>query len=242
MYGEIVRVGPNHVSYIKPEAWKDIFKHKQAGFRPNVKTMNEDDSEPPSDHLPLILESSVEGHAAQRKKLNVAFSERAWRDQEPLVYKHIDWLVGELRDHVDASPNGEAELEIARIFDIVVMKTMCSLSLGAEIETFSPDYESSWVPIALGQIALKAYPLVLFMFRLLTPKALLHGFDTHMANCQPFIKSRLENPEVDRPDILGFLLRDKACQSPKSLGARPGPLTHGTEMGAREGPWVFLAG
>lgn len=36
-YGDVVRISPDRLSYINPEAWRDIYGHRTAGHKANPK-------------------------------------------------------------------------------------------------------------------------------------------------------------------------------------------------------------
>ena len=79
-YGEIVRTAPDELSFIKSNAWSHIYGHGSADF--------------PKDHLCLqqqvngihsILSMNDADHSCVRRLLSYGFSDKALREQEPLV-------------------------------------------------------------------------------------------------------------------------------------------------------------
>ena len=93
-YGAVVRVAPGELSFIDPQAWKDIY-----GYRPRVdefvKEPSERYSEDP-DH-PNIIVADRERHATLRRLLSNAFSDKTMREQEHILDGYAMKLVECLR-------------------------------------------------------------------------------------------------------------------------------------------------
>lgn len=93
-YGSVVRLAPDELAYNDPDAWRDIY-----GYRPGKP-------ETPKD--PLFYNNTASGilsvlgapgarHGELRRMLSHGFSERALRDQEPLILSYADLLISNLR-------------------------------------------------------------------------------------------------------------------------------------------------
>jgi cytochrome P450 len=91
-HGSVVRIGPNHLSFTDPQAWKDIYSYRATGemakadifFRP-VKGL-------PS----TILNAGHEEHSKIRRALAQGFSDSSMRAHEPLIVKYVNLLVERL--------------------------------------------------------------------------------------------------------------------------------------------------
>ena len=84
-YGLIVRLGPNELSYIAPQAWEDIMGRHKAGQR------NENPKAPRycSPKTKDIIGASREDHTRMRRLLANGFSASAVIEQQPLIrYRH----------------------------------------------------------------------------------------------------------------------------------------------------------
>ena len=93
-YGDVVRVAPNELSYATSEAWNEIY-----GFRPGKTQLTK---EPKfykgfgiADHS--IVTVSRERHGHIRKQVSHGFSERALREQEPIVRSYADTCIERLK-------------------------------------------------------------------------------------------------------------------------------------------------
>lgn len=94
-YGPAVRTAPNEVSFTDPEALKIIYTETRKGhfvFRKNYDTFNETRNQ--IAHSVFIADD--DDHARMRKIINLAFSERPLRDQEPRIQQHIQSFIEQL--------------------------------------------------------------------------------------------------------------------------------------------------
>ncbi len=111
-YGPVVRLGPRHLSFTDPAAWRDIYGHrigdnnngvgvggpdaaatggrpemaKSAGFVSSIRAL------PHS-----IINAPRDEHARLRRALSHGFSDASMRQQEPLIARYVDVLVRKLR-------------------------------------------------------------------------------------------------------------------------------------------------
>ncbi|KXX82516.1 Isotrichodermin C-15 hydroxylase [Madurella mycetomatis] len=125
-YGPVVRIAPNHLSYTDLRAWKDIYGHRSgpqhANTPENPKSRlfyrdDDDDAEPP----PNILNASREEHSRLRRAIAHGFSDRAMREQEPLIQRYVDLLAKGLRE---SGEEGKKPLDLVKwynwaTFDII---------------------------------------------------------------------------------------------------------------------------
>jgi cytochrome P450 len=107
-YGPTVRVRPNELTFVDPRAWQDIYGHKvpgrMAGLHPGTRELPKFlsfykiwDKQPES-----IVTAPHDTHAALRKLLAPSFSERALREQEPIVTSYVDQLLTRLHENASA--------------------------------------------------------------------------------------------------------------------------------------------
>jgi cytochrome P450 len=110
-YGEVVRVGPNDLTYINPEAWNDIYAHR-SGRQELRKDPRVHDK---MGDIPSIINANTEKHASLRKMLSPGFSDKALRDQEPVIQQYVDLLVRRLEEE---SMDGNKSMDIAAWFNV----------------------------------------------------------------------------------------------------------------------------
>lgn len=94
-YGEIVRVAPDELNFTNPQAWKDIYGHRQ-GIPENKKDPREEifDSQT---HKSLVF-SDKEKHSYLRRLLSNAFSDKAMKTQETVLQRYSDKLIQRLHE------------------------------------------------------------------------------------------------------------------------------------------------
>lgn len=116
-YGPLVRIASNEVSIIHQEAWNDIFSY-QTNFPKNPIWYQ---------HRPKtvgtgIIAVPVSEHSRYRRTFAPAFTEKAVREQEPLILRHIDNMIVELKKEVavnDGSPTDFLKWLEYITFDII---------------------------------------------------------------------------------------------------------------------------
>jgi cytochrome P450 len=114
-YGPVVRFAPNDVSYIKSSAWKEIYAQ-----RSGVPLMRDRKHVQDIQQFGAwnILAADPPDHARQRKQLAPAFSEKALREQEPLITSYVDLLMQRLEETAGQAINLSDLFNFAT-FDIV---------------------------------------------------------------------------------------------------------------------------
>lgn len=122
-YGPVVRLGPNHLSYVDLRAWKDIYGHRTGAQHelpenPKSPVFYVDTA---NDVVPSIAAAARDEHARLRRALAHGFSERAMRQQEGIIQYYVDLLARRMREK--AGGGGE-RLDMVRwynwtAFDVV---------------------------------------------------------------------------------------------------------------------------
>ncbi|BCS30689.1 cytochrome P450 [Aspergillus puulaauensis] len=138
-YGNVVRVAPNELSYIDPQAVKDIY-----GFHPGskanfVKDMTFYGSDAAGGGG--IFRADDANHARQRRVLSHAFSDRALNEHEPLLRKYVERLVTGIRTLNSKDPNGKINLE--RWYNYTTFDVMADLSFGEPLDLLQ-DQSREW--------------------------------------------------------------------------------------------------
>jgi len=113
-YGDVVRVGPDELSFVNPDAWRDIYsqgrgydKAAQGSAPPKHWTWYGKSS---NGVAHLVEEENLEAHARVRSVFKSAFSDRALKEQEPLFVKYVDQLIGNLSEAVTKHPGAAIDL------------------------------------------------------------------------------------------------------------------------------------
>lgn len=106
-YGEIVRIHPDELSIVAP-AWHDIYATRPPLPKPDVGTLRTQNKTPS-----LVTARSMKEHDRMRLVLSHGFSERALKEQEPIIQIFVDLLIAQLLNKTIASgEQGVATLNI----------------------------------------------------------------------------------------------------------------------------------
>lgn len=89
--GDVVRTGPNRLSFVTPQSYRDIYGHVKHGEKRFLKNKWYQQDEPRITRIRDPVE-----HGQQRRALAHAFSARALRDQETVVHQYVDMLLKQL--------------------------------------------------------------------------------------------------------------------------------------------------
>lgn len=112
-YGEVVRIAPDELSFINPDAAKVIYQSKPE--------LHKDSMHLPPFHngTPGILAADEEHHRRYRRLLAYGFSDKGMRAQQPLIQRHSDLLLQRLRERCDKGAVDICEWFNWCTFDIV---------------------------------------------------------------------------------------------------------------------------
>ena len=88
-YGPVVRIGPNHLSFTNPQAWKDIYGSRPDGEMPEATLFTR-----PVRGVPTsVLNADHEEHQRLRRALAHGFSDSSMRQQESTINKYVSLLI-----------------------------------------------------------------------------------------------------------------------------------------------------
>ncbi|RYO92945.1 hypothetical protein DL766_010411 [Monosporascus sp. MC13-8B] len=206
-YGNVVRIGPNSLAFLSPEAWKDIYGHKahgeqefpkhQAGYRP-VESMPK-----------TIIHVDREEHAFLRRQLAHGFSERSMRGQEPIIGAYADKLIERLRENVVAGKN---PLNMREWFNWATFDIIGDLALGSSFGCLEESKYHAWVGVVNGSIQQISFLVTLRMIGATCLVNFLAKYAGGMGKRQELIKLTEEKVKqrmdlgTERPDFIeGFL-------------------------------------
>ncbi|CAK7210996.1 hypothetical protein SCUCBS95973_000980 [Sporothrix curviconia] len=175
-YGNIVRVGPNEVSFAAAHAWNDVFGQKRMPSGTSTDNGHGGHAylDNPKEQLfygsitraGSLLNMPQADHTVARKSVNGAFSAKAVADQEPLVQRHADQLIAILQS--DAQKKGTAAgnvVDIAAYSNWAFFDIIGDLAFGEPFGSLVDGTEHAWV--AMIPKAVKGTVLVANLQRLL---------------------------------------------------------------------------
>ncbi|KAI1335368.1 cytochrome P450 [Xylariaceae sp. FL0016] len=205
-YGEVVRLAPDELSYIQPQAWKDIFG------RPGKKEMIKDQQ---------FFGMKVKGawnlvtaphddHARMRRLFTHAFSNTALKAQEPLLVKYVDQMVNKIGE---VSNKSAGKVNIVDLFNFCTFDIMAELAFGEPLRMLETTDYIPWVRVIFDGLKFVVFRAVLLdvpvlgpLLETLTASTLKQKSEEHLQFAADLVDRRLAWTETDKPDLWSFVL------------------------------------
>ena len=158
-YGPVVRIGPNHLSFTDPQAWKEIYSHrtgdghglqempKSTEFTRNVKGQ-----------LTTIVNADQEEHQRLRRALAHGFSDSSMRQQESVMLKHVNMLVDRLRQE---GAGGQNKLNMAEWYNWTTFDLASDLIFAESFHCLETVNYHPWVGTIMKTIRFHAFMVAL---------------------------------------------------------------------------------
>jgi cytochrome P450 len=209
-YGQVVRVAPNELAFANASAWNDIQGHRSKGqlemeksekfYRP-IKGVTTD-----------IITADREEHGKLRRTLAHGFSEKALRDQQPLIKKYVDLFIQRLHENCDG---GSAVLDITAWYNFTTFDVIGDLAFGEPFGCLENSQYHSWVStiLSLARIgtiiqSLAQYPTIKAALDACVPFAerMNKQRQKFLDISEVKLKDRMEKFK-DRPDLVEPMLK-----------------------------------
>lgn len=211
-YGEVIRIGTNKLSYISPQAWKDVFGHRTGGRLENSKDTKFYSPGWEGEHNIISVWDSQE-HGRLRKIFSNAFSDKALRLQEPLIRTYVDKLVRTLDDAARSPDSSTATQDLVKLYNCTTFDIIADLVLGKPLGLLDSSELSPWVEavfnnmrmVAIGGLMLE-YPLLARIIKYFTPRSLREQQELHHKHTNDRVDERLRSSD-ERPDIWNLVLQ-----------------------------------
>jgi cytochrome P450 len=223
----MVRLAPNEVSFIDAEACRDVYAYR-SGHRPFPKNPVWV-PEPPKDSgkAPSILNADDEDHARIRKAWAYGFSDKAFKDHEPLITSHVDMLITRLRQLIDTK-TGDAILDIVKWYNFCVFDIIGDLAFGESFGCLDGQIYHSWIKTIIhhfkAAVLMSACRYYAWLYRLLVwsiPKTSIQKQYQHFLMTKQKVQSRLAI-EQDKPDFLSHLTKAREALTDSEIESTAG--------------------
>ena len=214
-YGSVVRLAPNEISFIDPQACRDIYAFR-SGHRPFPKNQVWVPT-PPKDSgkASSILNADDEDHARIRKAWSYGFSDKALKDQEPLITGHVDKLISRLRQQCDPQGRG-VDLDFVKWYNFCVFDIIGDLAFGESFGCLDRQEYHSWIATIIHHFkaavlmsACRYYPLLYKFLVWSVPKGSVQKQAQHFSMAKEKVQRRLSK-EIEHPDFLSHLTKARA--------------------------------
>lgn len=202
-YGEIVRTAPDQLSFINDQAWRDIFMHRQ-GHPQLQKTLPF-----PRSGTYNIINAPDDIHARQRKTLSHAFSERALREQEPLITTYVDLLV----EHMHEDAKAGKAVDMVGYLTFLTFDIIADLSFAAPLGALRDRKAHPWMTsffnsIRIGTIITQFMLIPGVRYLMMLVAYPLRAVQRRQADfTEDKVSERLAQGS-ERPDFMGAVLRN----------------------------------
>ncbi|KAJ5593349.1 hypothetical protein N7537_010253 [Penicillium hordei] len=212
-HGDVVRVAPDELSYATGEAWKGIYGHASAGKQVTEKDLRFYGSS--FNGAPDIIRGNGSDHARFRRNFSHAFSDRALREQQPLICKYADTLIDKLHRTIEEDP--EAKINMVSMLNLTTFDIIGDLTFGDSLNLLAGTGNLAWVSAVF--ISMKTntvsrlaryFPWTTPIVRMLIPNELKQQSIAHYKASQESVDKRIDaNHTMYKPDIWGIVMNQK---------------------------------
>jgi cytochrome P450 len=178
-YGSVVRIAPDELSFIDPQAWKDIYSNRHIG-KDSTWTGNEE-----KDHPMSIVSTDEATHLRNRRALTGAFTEHAIAEHASILEDLVGLMIQRLKEAAD-NAHGSTALNLVDWLNWLTFDISGALSFGESFDSIKSGRAHPWVAISCNfgkGIALMAsinffYPLNKVL-KLAMPKKVMEKMQYH---------------------------------------------------------------
>lgn len=206
-YGDIVRVSPDELSIINPEAWKDVY-----GGRPGLPQRPKD-----LRHISVgpngtssILRADDQTHSRYRRSLAHGFSEGSVQKQEPILNTYINLLIQRLRKQASS---GSAQVDMVCWYNFTTFDIIGALVFGESFGCLEESKYHFWVAVLLSHFRAAAWAQILRripygpkLMKWIVSKKMIHDKKMQTQFTEAKVRSRIEKGSSSRPDLLSNVL------------------------------------
>ncbi|THW13301.1 benzoate 4-monooxygenase cytochrome P450 [Aureobasidium pullulans] len=234
-YGPVVRITPRGINYTDAAAWKDIYGHRTGG---KTKTFEKDPTlyiNDPTGETHILIANDAD-HTRHRRILANSFSDKALRDQAPLLKQWANTMVRKLKE-VATLDKG---VDMVAYYNFTTFDIMSDLTFGEPLYMLENFEYNPWVKLIFGSMkiigkitAIKQIPNMPRIIIALMPKSVRQKGKKHQKFSSDRVDRRLAR-DPGRPDLWTEVLKRSGDLSDTIAGMSL------SEMHANAG--VFMTG
>ncbi|KAK3377292.1 cytochrome P450 [Lasiosphaeria ovina] len=207
-YGDVVRIAPNELVFVTPQAIADIYGPHDKGLEAWVKT---DFNNMGKGLGGIVWEEDPVRHRAVARQLHPAFSSRNVRALEPLVHRHIDYFVARMAELGGAA----AGVDVAQWTNWLAMDLAGAMSLSEDLGQQRAMRNDARLDMLLAfnafatamQVFKRFGPVLRQLQYLLVPASKLLLFARTEATTRRQVRRRIADRQTqDHADFFEFLL------------------------------------
>lgn len=216
IYGPVLRIAPNEVTFADEAAWTDIFQTRTDSeqFLKDPLWWSRQPGQPNS----LLSAIDPEEHANMRKLLAPAFTTRALRAQEPIILQYVNLLVERLQELVAAAEDSDeeaAEIDMTPWFHFTTFDVFGDLGFGESFDCLQSSKYHPWIALLFNSVkaasfvaVVRYYPMLQSLLFKCIPKSLRKMQMRHYHQIVEKVDRRL-NWELERPDIMSHVIEER---------------------------------
>lgn len=136
-YGPIVRIAPDEITTTSSGAWTDIYISKP------LMPKDPFSQTPPMNGAESLFTAAGETHQRIRKTFINAFSDKALKEQQPIIETYADLLMTRLRREIGRSAKGQVDM--AKYYGYAALDIIADLTFGEPFHGLDGDNEHSWI-------------------------------------------------------------------------------------------------
>ena len=210
LYGKVVRVAPDELSFTDPTAWKDIYTK---GFPRPYQYRNK----PPGKTAENLISASESDHTRFRKVLNPAFSLKS--EHESAIKSSVDLLMVKLHWALEHDASGEATVvDLLKWFNLTTFDIIGTLVWSSSFGCLEGMQYHPWIQViaqfktALIAVATKFYPPLHTVLTLLPPKSAMADLTQISQTTRGKISQRLVTGGK-RTDMISYMAATSEASS-----------------------------
>ncbi|KAK6206423.1 hypothetical protein LQW54_007716 [Pestalotiopsis sp. IQ-011] len=206
-YGDVVRIGPNELSFNTPKALKDIYSHATKGQKKFLKSDFYDFAHGRPD---IVAARDPAEHAVQRRQLAHAFSTKSLRGQEGIVQGYLDQFV----DQMGKLSVEKGSVEVGEAFNWLTFDIIGDLAFGESFGAVASGKTHFWVEVIMSSFFVmtlsnlrKRIPAMTLALPFLIPMSFLSNVKKHKALTLEKTRKRISLGDMGRDDFFSNLLK-----------------------------------
>ena len=189
----VVRISPTELSFISSEAWQDIYSSRPGHilFEKDLKVYGK-----PPNGVHSLLTAPPGDHARIRRILDHAFSDKAYKEQQPIVVGYIDKLIERLTEQVH--DQNRDQVDLVKWYNWMSFDVIGDLSFGKSFKCLETQTYHPWVETIFGNLkgiclmgACNRFVIPRYILPFLIPKHITRMINDHWAATTANVERRL---------------------------------------------------
>ncbi|KIW01823.1 uncharacterized protein PV09_06675 [Verruconis gallopava] len=214
-YGSVVRIAPNELSYNTAQAWSDIYSSRP-GLGQMPKHGGPEKNSEGFGRLNMT-NATIEDHSRMRRLVAHAFSDKAMREQEPIIQQYVDLLMDKLHERAGQ------KIDIVSWFNFTTFDLMGDLAFSESFHCLQQSQYHPWISMIFNNLKLMVYgnaarkiPGLTKLLMSITPKKVIEEGQAHMQLAVAQANKRLAM-RTDRNDIMSYIIKHNGKETGMSV-------------------------